>query len=649
MLIANLNRKTKHTLMILADVFLVPFSLWVAFSLRLSDWSWPSPNQEFFFLLAPVLAVPIFFKFGMYREVVRFIGQRGMVAIFQATGVVVLLWFVLVTADFIIFHDVEIKFPLYLGTEMAFPRSIPVIFWMALLLTVGGSRQIVRWILMEPVSNYSTKPKRNIVIYGAGMGGVHLASSLAQNSRVNVLGFIDDDISLQGHVIQNLEVLGDRSEIENVRRKFSPLEVLLAIPKLHRLQRKELLKALEYKKVTVRTVPSLDEMASGKGSLNELREIDISDLLGRLEVESSQKLLTACVSDKMVMVTGAGGSIGSELCRQIILLNPSCIVLLDHAEHSLYLINLELSNLKEKYNLHINIIPVLGSVTSSDLVEETIQKYKIDTIYHAAAYKHVALLESNISEAVINNVFGTYNVASAALKLNVESFILISTDKAVRPTSAMGATKRVAELIIQGIFKKQEAELKKDRRLTRFVIVRFGNVLGSSGSVIPLFQKQIASGGPITITHPDATRYFMTIYEASQLVIQAGAIGSDSSVFVLNMGEPVSILKLAKQMVYLSGHSLKNDDAKTDSSCVDIQITGLQKGEKIHEELFIGQNISSTEHPMILKAKEEFVSWQEVESMLVELKSKLKADNLEMRQLLIKCAMKNNNDKSVQS
>ena len=639
MFLLALSRKSKRALMILTDIFLVTLSLWLAYALRLGTWFWPSPIQLWFFMLTPILAISIFMYFGLYLEVVRFIGQRGMLAIVRATGVVVFSWFLAITAFLLLYFDVEITLPLYLGSEMIFPRSVPFIFWMTLLLTIGGSRQVARLILTAPDSSPFMQPKKNILIYGAGAGGLELASSLSQNNEIKVLGIIDDDKTLKGHFVQELEVLGDRTVIEGIKASHSSLEILLAMPIMQRKQRKELLRYLEDKKVAVKTMPSLNEIASGKASLYDLQEIDIIDLLGREEVTPNQKLLALCVFNKNVMVTGAGGSIGSELCRQILLLNPSCIILLDHAEHNLFSINLELTNLCKKANCEINIIPILGSVTNKKLVEETIKGFKIDTIYHAAAYKHVASLEHNIKEGVLNNIFGTYNVARAALEQNVENFILISTDKAVRPSSVMGATKRIAELITQGLFQKQETETKNKEKSTRFVIVRFGNVLGSSGSVIPLFKEQIASGGPITITHPQATRFFMTIPEASQLVIQASSMGGGCNVFILNMGEPVSILNLATKMVYLSGHMLKTDGNKEDNSCLEVQFTGLKEGEKVHEELFIGENITSTEHSMIMQAQEDYCSWPEIEEMLLELESQQKLSNKEIRQLLISYAM----------
>jgi UDP-N-acetylglucosamine 4,6-dehydratase len=631
----TLTRNKKYALMVFTDTLLVLFSLWVAYSLRLSTWFWPTQSQSKFFLLAIIIALPTFYKFGLYREIVRYIGHRGMLAIVRATGAVVLLWFIATTTLLLLFYDVEIRFPLYLGAEMAFPRSIPVIFWMTLLLSVGGSRQFIRWLFIQTTTNHENSPKKNVLIYGAGQVGVELSSSLSHNKDIKVLGFIDDDPTLIGYFAQDLKILGDRSEIEKISSKISPLEVLLAAPKMEKGHRKEILNYLQNKKVAVRSVPPFEKIISGAAKMSDIHDIDITDLLGREEVAPNQRLLTACISNKNILVTGAGGSIGSELCHQILSLNPTNLILFEHSEHNLYSINLQLSELARNINSKVKIIPILGSITNKILVEKTVDNFKIDTIYHAAAYKHVTLLENNIREGALNNIFGTFIVAKAALDLGVKSFILISTDKAVRPTSVMGATKRIAELIIQGLSNKNNMGSTNIRSTTRFAIVRFGNVLGSSGSVIPLFKKQISEGGPITITHPEATRYFMTIPEASQLVIQAGSIGDSSNVFVLNMGDPISILSLAKQMVYLSGRMIKSGKTKEKELYVEIQYTGLQKGEKIHEELFIGDNITNTEHPMIMNAQEEFCEWSNVENMLSEIESHLYLNPDKLRQILI--------------
>ncbi len=615
--------------MIATDFFLVPLSLWMAFALRLSEWFWPSESQLWLFILGPIIALPIFIKLGLYRAIVRYIGSQAMLAIAQAITVLVLIWLVISIT----------LLPLYIGVEkLWFPRSIPILFWMTLLLTIGGSRQGVRWLLSaRSAVNTTAQPKKNILIYGAGRTGLELATSLAHNKDIQLLGFIDDDHTLHSHFVQNLKVLGGRTEIEKIRAKTNPLEVLLATPNMHHEERKELLKYLETKKVTVRTIPSLGDITSRSATVDDLRNVDISDLLARKAVAPNQRLLAACITNKKVLVTGAGGSIGSELCRQILILNPALIVLFEHSELNLYKINTELAYLCASADCEVKIVPLLGSITNKQRVEDTIKNFGIDTIYHAAAYKHVTLIENNIEEGVLNNIFGTYNVAQAALDLQVENFILISTDKAVHPTSVMGATKRIAELIIQGLSQKSKSEGLDEKKSTHMVIVRFGNVLGSSGSVIPLFQEQIALGGPLTITHPEATRFFMTIPEASQLVLQAGSINlkKGCGIFALNMGEPVSILSLAKQLVYLSGHMLKTDEHSVDESGIEIKYTGLQKGEKIHEELFVGDNITSTEHPMILEAQEHYCEWSKVEEMLAQLQPQHEFNAEHLRQKLL--------------
>lgn len=619
------------------DTLLVLLSLWLAFVLRLGVLFQPSQSQLWLFIWAPILALPIFTQFGLYQVVVRYIGHKGMLAIAQASGFAVLLWLLTIIIILPLYLGVAISFPRYLDSDLALPRSIPVLFWMILFLTVGGSRHAVRWFFSE--YSPSNKAGKNILIFGAGRTGLELASSLSHNKDLNVLGFIDDDQTLHGHFIRNLKVLGDHTEIPRIRVLSNPLEVLLATPSMNGDRRKSLLKYLEDKKVSVKTIPSLHDIASGKASMHDLRSIDINDLLERKVILPNQKLLTACVTGKRILVTGAGGSIGSELCRQILMLEPLSIVLFEHSEHNLYQINHELLSLCSSKCFNIVVVPVLGSITNKQRVNEAIKNFNIDTIYHAAAYKHVTLIENNVKEGVLNNIFGTYNVAQAALNLKVKNFILVSTDKAVRSTSVMGATKRITELITQGLSKKKEAGLQEQKNITRFAIVRFGNVLGSSGSVIPLFQQQIAKGGPITITHPDVSRYFMTISEASQLVIQAGSIGNDCNVYVLNMGEPISILSLAKQMIYLSGHTVKADHGNEGDPGIEIKYTGLQKGEKIHEELFIGEKIKNTEHPMIMEAQEEFLEWTEVEEMLGEFEDALNYDNEKMHRLLMQKAL----------
>ncbi len=641
--ISTLTRSQKNILIITTDTISVVLSLWMAFVLRLGSWSWPnywqSEGHIGLFAVAPIIALPIFIKFGLYRSVIRHTGHKAMLAVIKATGLLVLLWFL---TDFLLI-------PFITNSEVWFPRSIPIIFWMNLLLTVGGSRQVARWLLLpENTTSSSAQHLKNVLIYGAGKPGLELATSLSHNKNIRLLGFIDDDQNIHGYYVQNLKVLGDRTEIEKIRNQFNSLEILLAKPNMSLEGRKDLLKYLEDKQVTVRTIPSLHDITSRSVTIDDLRDVDISDLLARKEVEPNQKLLATCITGKNILITGAGGSIGSELCRQILTLNPSNIVLFEHSEFNLYKINTELHELNTRINSKAKIIPLLGSVTNKQRVNDTIKEFNIDTIYHAAAYKHVTLIENNIREGVLNNVFGTYTVAQAAIDKNVENFILISTDKAVRPSSIMGATKRIAELITQGLSQKCRSGSFGQNKSTHMAIVRFGNVLGSSGSVIPLFKKQIAAGGPITITHPEATRYFMTIPEASQLVLQAGALGykGNCGLFALDMGVPVSILTLAKQLIYLSGHMLKTDTNSREESGIEIKYTGLKKGEKVHEELFFGDNVKKTEHPMILEAQEPSYEWCEVEEILDQLKPEHQLSEHEIRMILMRHVEKKDADKS---
>ena len=500
---------------------------------------------------------------------------------------------------------------------------------------MSGSRHLARWFLAEP--SISSQSNKNILIYGAGRVGLELATSLSYDKGIKILGFIDDDPNLHGHFIQNLKVLGNRSVIKQVRSRVNSLEILLATSKMSSVHRKALLAYLEDKKVSVKTIPTLNEIASGKAIASDIQDINIEELLERKEVPPNQELLAKCVYRKKILVTGAGGSIGSEICRQILKSDPESIVLFEHSEHNLYQINAELSRICLRSSIKTEIIPILGSIINKDTLEEAIKNFRINTIYHAAAYKHVHLIENNVREGIRNNIFGTYNVALAAYDLNVQNFILISSDKAVHPTSIMGATKRIAEIIVQGLSKKKDSGLKY-ASASKFTVVRFGNFLASSGSVIPLFQRQIWSGGPMTITHPKATRYFMTSSEASQLVIQAGSLGKSGDIFALNMGKPISILSLAKKMIYLSGHVLKTDEATANDSTIEIQYTGLQRGEKIHEDLFTGENTISTEHPMIMEAQEIFFEWAEVERILDELKINQSSSDEEMREALLRNA-----------
>jgi len=612
----TLSRQSKASILISVDIFFSVFALWLAFSLRLGEWYIPTGNVWILFCVSPILAVPTFLKFGLYRAIIRYIGGRVLWVIFQSVTLYSLIFTVIVFQS---------------GIGLV-PRTVPPLNWLVLLLFVGGSRFIARWWLADTYSQLGGKVAKDccvkkVIIYGAGRAGVQLASALAYGQELTPVAFLDDDKLLHKHKVNGLRIYSMTS-LSYLIERHEVTEVLLAIPSATRARRSEIIRLLEPYPVHVRTMPGLTDMAQGKVKFDELQEVDIADLLGRDAVEPDQTLFHANITGKIVMVTGAGGSIGSEICRQIIQLQPEKLILFELNEFVLYSIDKELNHSasQQKEKRMFEIIPILGSVTDQHRVEKVCKAFNIETIYHTAAYKHVPLVEQNPCEAIKNNVFGTLSVAQAAITANVETFVLISTDKAVRPTNTMGATKRFAELILQGL------SLKKNHH-TRFTMVRFGNVLGSSGSVIPLFREQIARGGPVTVTDPRIIRYFMTIPEASQLVIQAGAMGLGGDVFVLDMGEPIRIVDLAKRMINLSGLEVR--DKNHPDGEVEISYTGLRPGEKLYEELLIGDNVSDTAHQRIMRAEEDVIPWEELDNRLQLLTEALTNDDLdEMRALL---------------
>ncbi|MEH6823700.1 MAG: nucleoside-diphosphate sugar epimerase/dehydratase [Motiliproteus sp.] len=577
----SLNRSYKAAVIALLDTLLVLLSLWLAFSLRLGELYHPQGKQLLLFAVVPLIAIPVYIRLGLYRAVIRYIGHRAMITIGYANALLVLLWSLL---------------PFYLSNyfhwELFSPRSLPLIFWMVLCILVGGSRQIARWFM---AGAFRERKGNHVLIYGAGEAGVQLALSLSQSSHFRLLGFIDDDVGLKGHQIAGLTVLGGLPVIPELRGDYETLEVLLALPSATQEDRRRILRELEQVEVAVRSMPSLDQVALGQAYLTELNEIDLTDLLGRASVQADPELLQQSVKGRQVLVTGAGGSIGSELCRQLLQQAPRCLVLLEHNEFSLYQLEAELRQRIELFDLPTELVAVLGTVLDRSRMQRLIGGYRIQTLYHAAAYKHVPIVEQNVIPGVQNNVLGTWVVAQLAMQLKVERFVLISTDKAVRPTNTMGASKRLAEMVLQGL------QCHPENSVTRFMMVRFGNVLGSSGSVIPLFQRQIAQGGPVTVTDPEITRYFMTIPEAASLVIQAASLGQGGELFVLDMGAPVRIADLAQRMIRLSGHRV----AGGRRSGVEIRYTGLRPGEKLYEELLIGDNVTGTSHPQIMMAHEE--------------------------------------------
>ncbi len=608
----SLPRQKKAFILISADIFFAMFALWTAFSLRWGELYIPKGAEWYLFAAAPVIAVPIFIKLGLYRAIIRYIEIRALWTIIQATTLYALVF----------------AFVLYESGIKGVPRTVLPLNWLNMMLLVGSSRFFARWWLGELYLNLTrgrgikTHNKKNVVIYGAGSAGVQLASALGYGREYRPVAFIDDDVLLHKQKVNGIRIY-PFSSLGYLIERHQVSDVLLAMPSANRARKSEIIGLLEPFAVHVMSMPGLSDIAQGKVTVDELQEVDIADLLGRDAVPPNQSLLHANIAGKVVMVTGAGGSIGSELCRQIIQLQPDSLILFEISEYALYVLEKKLRHLlsKTKNAKEIKLIPVLGSVTNAKRCEKICTTFRVQTIYHAAAFKHVPMVERNPGEAIWNNIFGTLRTAQAAMNAGVETFVLISTDKAVRPTNTMGATKRFAELILQAL------SLSGINHPTRFTMVRFGNVLGSSGSVVPLFKEQIARGGPVTVTDEKIIRYFMTIPEASQLVIQAGAMGQGGDVFVLDMGEPIRIVDLAKRMIHLSGLEIK--DAAHPGGDIEIIFTGLRPGEKLYEELLIGDNVSKTEHTRIMRAQEHVILWAELETMLTALEQATKDDNFE--------------------
>ena len=574
--ILNASRAKKRLITLFIDTLFIVIAFWLALIVRLDSFE-PLQRLDNWLLLAVLIPVSLytFISLGLYRAVLRYMNSQAIWAIVLGTVITTVS---LVLIAFLIGIDI--------------PRTMPFIFAWLCLLTVGGARVLVRAI----IGKMTTSKKESVIIYGAGSAGRQLATALGAGPEYFVSAFIDDDVSKHGSIIQGIPVVCFKGIYELInKRKVS--KVLLALPSATRARRKEILAQLEPLTIKVLSIPGMADVVEGKAKLAEITEVGVEDLLGRDPVAPKMDLMTANITKKVVMVTGAGGSIGSELCRQIVKQKPTKLILFEQSEFALYSIEKELNEYICNNALELELIPIMGSVQRINRLETVMKTFGVHTVYHAAAYKHVPLVEHNVVEGVRNNVFGTYYCAKAAVNAGVENFVLISTDKAVRPTNVMGATKRMAELVLQGLTQEQGVKHK-----TRFCMVRFGNVLGSSGSVVPLFRRQIKEGGPITLTHPDITRFFMTIPEAAQLVIQAGAMGKGGDVFVLDMGEPVKIKDLATKMVRLSGFEVKSDT--NPHGDIEIKCTGLRPGEKLYEELLIGNNVGETTHERIMTASE---------------------------------------------
>ena len=580
-----LPRYQKRIVSILTDSVCLPFAIWLALSLRLDSLYVTSEPKVWAVAIVTVLSsIFVFARLGLYRAVIRYMSNHAMVAIILG-----------VSLSALVLSVVSFAF------QTPIPRSVPIIYWCLAMIFVGGTRMVVRSVVHRNIM----KEKERVIIYGAGKSGLQLSSILFHAKQLQPIAFIDDDVSKQGSILNGIRVYSPNA-MAGVVSKYGAKRVLLALGHAPRSKRSLIIRQLEPYSVVVQTIPQINDVVSGKARIEEIRDVEIEDLLGRDEVSADKELLSDCITGKSVMVTGAGGSIGSELCRQIIRLKPSKVVLFELSEFALYKIEQEISLFVTKRGLAIEVHGVIGSVQKQHRMEVIMKSFEVNTVYHAAAYKHVPLVEQNVIEGVRNNVFGTWYCAEAAIKSGVETFILISTDKAVRPTNVMGATKRLSELVLQGLAQRQQE--------TRFCMVRFGNVLGSSGSVVPLFRRQIQEGGPLTVTHRNITRYFMTIPEAAQLVIQAGSMGEGGDVFLLDMGEQVRISDLAEKLIHLMGLEVKSEE--NPDGDIEIHYTGLRPGEKLYEELLIGNNPSATSHSRIMKARELSLSWSDVEVIL---------------------------------
>jgi FlaA1/EpsC-like NDP-sugar epimerase len=611
----QLSRPVKRSLALGADAFVCGVTVWMAFNLRLEAWTAWSPAHFTAFVGAVAFALPLFIVFGLYRAIFRYSGLPALMTVVKAVAIYAAIY---------CFAFTVISVP-------GVPRSVGIIQPLLLLVGVLMSRAFVRYWLGGIYQNLVGQEQLpRVLIYGAGSAGRQLAAALKTSPEMVVVGMVDDDPLLHGQVLNGLKI-HDPASITTLVAQLRVTQVFLAIPSAPRARRNEILELVRAAHVQVRTLPGVLALVQGEVQVSDLKELDIEDLLGRDPVPPNPLLLAKNITHKVVMVTGAGGSIGSELCRQIVMAGPSVLLLLEITEFALYAIERELQSLVSKgAHPEVRLVSILANVRDAARMDEILRTWKPDTLYHAAAYKHVPLVEHNPAEGVMNNVLGTLNTAQLAVTHGVADFVLISTDKAVRPTNVMGASKRLAEMVLQA----QAAQEREQGGRTRFSMVRFGNVLGSSGSVVPLFRQQIKDGGPITLTDERITRYFMTIPEAAQLVIQAGAMASGGDVFVLDMGEPVKIIDLAKRMVELSGLSLK--DTENPNGDMAIAVTGLRPGEKLYEELLIGDNALPTGHPRIMKAHEDFLLWDALQAKLVDLGLVLQANNVPMIQASLK-------------
>ena len=603
-----LPRNAKKFFFVVHDIVIIFFAFWFSLSLKPNySQEWLSLGNWLIFFITTALTIALFVRLGLYRAVTRFIGTKVM-----STAAIGTLVSTLIMG---IFLSIAGQGGYFL---------VMLIYFLLMLVLIGGSRFVLCTILNHNV--HSKEEMSPVIIYGAGQSGRQLMEAIRQVNEYRAVAFVDDDAAAQKTIINDLAVYSP-NQLNELIARYQVEKILLAIPSATTEARRRIIQSLENYPCEVLTMPGVKELVDGKISTTSLRKISVFDLLGRDPVAPKQELMHADIKDKVVMVTGAGGSIGSELCRQIIQNAPTKLILFELSEFSLYSIDKELREYQEANGTDNPVLPLLGSVQHRNRLFNVMKNFKVDTIYHAAAYKHVPMVEYNTIEGVRNNIYGTLACAMAAVDAEVSTFVLISTDKAVRPTNTMGATKRMSELVLQALAAENDHK-------TRFCMVRFGNVLGSSGSVVPVFEKQIAQGGPVTLTHQDITRYFMTIPEAAQLVIQAGAMGKGGDVFVLDMGESVKIIDLARQMIRLSGFEVK--DANNPNGQIEIKITGLRPGEKLYEELLIGDAVEKTTHPRIMTANEVMLSWPELSDILTRMDEACReGDQLTVRQLML--------------
>jgi FlaA1/EpsC-like NDP-sugar epimerase len=578
-------RSVKRFISVTYDCCAISLSLYLAWALRLGQFDIGArPIDWLCLVITLAISITAFIRLGLYRAILRYMAHEAVVTVMFGTLISSLS---LAASDFFL--------------KASLPRSVPIIYVFTSLFFVAMPRLFIRSLVQMLMPRSGTK----VIIYGAGKSGSQLASAAQHSTEFWPVAFVDDDKKLHGSSVRGLSVLSP-TMIPQLIKDHSAEKILLALGNTPRCKMRWTIRTLEEYSIKVQTIPAFSDLVNERTRIEELRDIEIEDLLGRDPVQGNSRLMDRNIGNKVVMVTGAGGSIGSELCRQIIIHSPIALILFELNEYNLYKIEDELSRAILKSNFSIELVPLLGSVQHKNRVEKVMSSFGVDTVYHAAAYKHVPMVEQNLIEGVRNNLFGTQCCAEAAIAAGVKTFVLVSTDKAVRPTNIMGASKRLAEIMLQSLASTQTE--------TKICMVRFGNVLGSSGSVVPKFQEQIARGGPVTITHPEITRYFMTISEAAQLVIQAGSMAKGGDVFVLEMGDPVKIVDLAKEMISLSGLTIK--DENNPNADIEIQFSGLRPGEKLYEELLVEQNCHGTEHPRIMRAEESHIQWEDAEKLL---------------------------------